>query len=408
MATCRYNLVFLVSSLGHGGAERVLEYLLLNCPVDRFDASVVHVGGSRSSSLRRFQLGKSPGSFARIHCVGFPIDWLPSLRLLPNTPSAVPRILNEVVRLGVQSLLENNWTMSDQFLRLVGQSDLIYLFDNDLVRLIPSENRPVIAGSTHNLSVTAGDDLLPARLRWMYRGYTNRNYQKIHALHFTSEAIHRRSIVHTEDDFVVPIGVDTNLFHPSVRESVGGTVRFLSGGRLEPEKGFLPLLQAWKTTRRSNFELHIFGTGSLRSQVERLTKNDHSVKYHGYLDDIALAELYRQCHVFIFPTIQESFGLVGMEALASGLYLIVSEHQRGIFDEFDLLGYSKYVFPEPASISSEMLSAARSIDLIRRRRWDVHNKVKSTYDWKTISESLFAEFTQLIEKSTRANDLSQN
>jgi glycosyltransferase involved in cell wall biosynthesis len=45
----------------------------------------------------------------------------------------------------------------------------------------------------------------------------------------------------------------------------------------------------------------------------------------GYVSDAALAELYRRCYVFCYPSLGEGFGLPVLEAMASGAAVVTSE-----------------------------------------------------------------------------------
>jgi alpha-1,3-rhamnosyl/mannosyltransferase len=44
----------------------------------------------------------------------------------------------------------------------------------------------------------------------------------------------------------------------------------------------------------------------------------------GHVDDALLADLYRACHVFVYPSLDEGFGLPVLEAMASGCVVVTS------------------------------------------------------------------------------------
>ncbi len=50
------------------------------------------------------------------------------------------------------------------------------------------------------------------------------------------------------------------------------------------------------------------------------------VRWQGFIDQPALPHLYAQADVFAFPTLLDPFGIVLLEAAASGLPLIASPH----------------------------------------------------------------------------------
>src|SRR6202140_5677268 len=57
--------------------------------------------------------------------------------------------------------------------------------------------------------------------------------------------------------------------------------------------------------------------GALQSLGERCTML-------GYVSDAALAELYRRCAVFCYPSLGEGFGLPVLEAMAAGAPVLTS------------------------------------------------------------------------------------
>lgn len=91
------------------------------------------------------------------------------------------------------------------------------------------------------------------------------------------------------------------------------------------------LLQALTIARRggSDLRLHVAGDGELRPQFERLASDlglDGAVRFLGKVDDDTLSSLYRRSKAFVLPspTSQEGFGLVCLEAMASGLPTVCS------------------------------------------------------------------------------------
>jgi alpha-1,3-rhamnosyl/mannosyltransferase len=103
----------------------------------------------------------------------------------------------------------------------------------------------------------------------------------------------------------------------------------LAVGTLEPRKNLPRLVDAYSrlpTALQSQHPLVVVGalgwdTGNtllaLRSLGERCTML-------GYVSDAALAELYRRCAVFCYPSLGEGFGLPVLEAMAAGAPVVIS------------------------------------------------------------------------------------
>jgi len=108
-----------------------------------------------------------------------------------------------------------------------------------------------------------------------------------------------------------PRGVDSELFHP--RPSDLGLPRpvFLSVGRLAVEKN----LEAFLSLDLPGSKV-IVGDGPARASLQQ--KFPQAV-FLGALTGEQLAETYAAADVFVFPSRTDTFGLVMLEALASGV-----------------------------------------------------------------------------------------
>src|ERR1700742_4168309 len=108
-----------------------------------------------------------------------------------------------------------------------------------------------------------------------------------------------------------PRGVDTKLFHP--RQVDLGLPRpvFVCVGRVAVEKN----LEAFLDLDLPGTKL-IVGDGPARASLERKYPQ---AKFLGARQGEALAEAYAAADVFVFPSRTDTFGLVLLEALASGL-----------------------------------------------------------------------------------------
>jgi glycogen(starch) synthase len=101
-------------------------------------------------------------------------------------------------------------------------------------------------------------------------------------------------------------------------------------GRLVYEKGFQLALDALPGVieRVGDVRFLVAGSGTheaeLRAQAERLGLADHGV-FLGWIGDDALHSLYRIADLCVVPSIYEPFGLVALEAMASGCPCIVAD-----------------------------------------------------------------------------------
>src|SRR5580692_4200252 len=136
---------------------------------------------------------------------------------------------------------------------------------------------------------------------------------------------------------VIPNGVDPNELQPSGdlqalrREFAEPHEKLvLLVGRLVYEKGFQLALDALPDVieRVGNVRFLVAGSGTheaeLKAQAQRLGLIEHGT-FLGWIGDDVLHSLYRIADLCVVPSIYEPFGLVALEAMASGCPCIVAD-----------------------------------------------------------------------------------
>jgi phosphatidylinositol alpha-mannosyltransferase len=131
---------------------------------------------------------------------------------------------------------------------------------------------------------------------------------------------------------VIPNGVDLRLFAHAVPVArwQDGRPNILFLGRLEPRKGLLHLLKAFRLVRKagSDCRLLVAGAGPLEREARRyvMTRRLQGVEFLGRVSDQEKVQLFRTADVFVAPaTGRESFGIVLLEAMASGTAIVCSD-----------------------------------------------------------------------------------
>jgi len=108
-------------------------------------------------------------------------------------------------------------------------------------------------------------------------------------------------------------GVDAELYDPALRSDLDGLTRpiFLSVGRVAVEKNFGAFLGLDLPGSKV-----VVGDGPL---LDELRRRHPEARFLGKREGRDLAQLYASADVFVFPSRTDTFGLVLLEALASGL-----------------------------------------------------------------------------------------
>lgn len=139
---------------------------------------------------------------------------------------------------------------------------------------------------------------------------------------------------------VVPFGLNMAEYKKDVaetsllqKEGQAGTVKFLFVGRLVYYKGIDVLLKAFE--RAENAELFIVGSGPLKEELAAEARRMGKERLVHFLSGVSDAELkacYRDCDVFVLPSVasSEAFGLVQMEAMAFSKPVINTQLKMGV------------------------------------------------------------------------------
>jgi glycosyltransferase involved in cell wall biosynthesis len=131
-----------------------------------------------------------------------------------------------------------------------------------------------------------------------------------------------RSSVH-----VIPLGVDTRLFHPRPVSRVPGRIVAVASAD-SPVKGISTLLRAVaKLATERNAELTVVGKPAPGGPTERLIGElalGDRVRFVSGISDTELAEFIATAEIAVVPSLYEGFSLPAVEHMASGTPLIAS------------------------------------------------------------------------------------
>ena len=188
---------------------------------------------------------------------------------------------------------------------------------------------------------------------------------------YTREKLERTYGVTPSKVRVIPGGVDLERFRPSTDKAQirarmdlpQDKVVLFTVRNLVPRMGLENLISAFKIVHNGSREvlLVIGGEGPLEKALKNKVNQcglENSVQFAGYIPDEDLPSYYQMADLFILPTAElEGFGLVTVEALASGLP-VVGTPVGGTKEILTKLG-PDYLFDDstPQSIANGILQA---------------------------------------------------
>lgn len=134
---------------------------------------------------------------------------------------------------------------------------------------------------------------------------------------------------------IIPNGVDVNRFRftNKIEHYDDGVMNILFVGRLEPRKGLTNLLKSIPYIQKQTmqpFRLLVVGSGVLTQYYKsRIPREVYGfVKFIGSVSFEELPKYYKTAHVFCSPaTYGESFGIVLIEAMASGVPIVAGNNE---------------------------------------------------------------------------------
>ena len=131
------------------------------------------------------------------------------------------------------------------------------------------------------------------------------------------------------DCLLIPNGVDLGRFKPVHAGPDDGPLKLLCVGRLIERKGQHHLIESVKrlTDEGIDVMLDFVGTGDAeaanKAQAAKLGLSDR-VRFLGYVPREEIDQHYASAHVFVLPSYNEGMSVALLEAMASGLAVVVT------------------------------------------------------------------------------------
>jgi phosphatidylinositol alpha 1,6-mannosyltransferase len=197
--------------------------------------------------------------------------------------------------------------------------------------------------------------------------------------------------------------VDTRVFSPEFRKRIGGPFRIGYVGRLTPEKSVRMLVrleQALLARGHWNFLTVVIGQGR---EEKWLRDNLQQAEFKGVLRDTDLSRAFADMDVFAFPSESDTFGLVVLEALASGVPAVVAgTGGPKTFVQHGCTGYVAKNFGEFIAFTETLMTRS---DLLFTMRTAARQQAVAT-SWDQTFESMYLEYQKCLGPAPDVNAIS--
>jgi phosphatidylinositol alpha-mannosyltransferase len=234
---------------------------------------------------------------------------------------------------------------------------------------------------------------------WLFRPYLRKWARRLDTRIAVSEAARRLANKYVPGDFdIIPNGVDCSRFSPDnepLEHLCDGAFNVLYVGRLDKRKGVKYLFRALSLVqRRVQRRLRLIVAGDNGPRRHLLPRLPKSVDLHfaGVVGSDLLPRYFASGHLFCSPaTERESFGIVLIEAMASGIP-VVGTSIPGYLTVLENRSNSLVVPPKNSDALADAIVELIGNDTLRARIRKTALEFVTQYSWDRIVTRLQAVY----------------
>lgn len=210
--------------------------------------------------------------------------------------------------------------------------------------------------------------------------------------------------IQAKNILVINNGVDINKFNSPARSYPNrNKFKILSVGSLIERKGHTLVLEVLgELSGKLSVEYMIVGDGQERARLEQSVKEkglSKIVKFHGSKAPNEIPKFMKDSDLFVLPSWDEGFGVVYLEAMASGLPIIASKEQ-GIEDVIRNGENGFLVKPGDSDNLLEICEKVISNRSLYERISKEAIKTASSYTWDKNAQETLKIYNQVLENKT--------
>ena len=210
---------------------------------------------------------------------------------------------------------------------------------------------------------------------------------------------------------VIPNGICDSWFEIEKKEEMNPLLLYV--GRLVPEKGAHVLVEAMNEVlfHFPSARLVLAGQGPMEMHLRNLVFQcglTRAVEFAGHLGDKQLKDLYSRAWIAVFPSSYEPFGIVALEAMASGTPCIVGDSGglREIVD--DGVTGCKSKPDNPADLARILVSLISDEPKRRRLAEDAKKMARRDYSWSDVAKSTVSMYEEVLKGLSKRSLITAN
>lgn len=201
---------------------------------------------------------------------------------------------------------------------------------------------------------------------------------------------------------VIPNGIDYPAIHNPKLDAKPG-VRIVFAGRFVPQKNLSALVSTLAKIKDLDWDCRLIGDGQERQRIEALIREkdmQNKISILGWVKPEEVVDLFHKSDVLFMPSLSEGLPIAGIQAMASGLALVLSdaggnreivrENENGFLrSPHDLEGFA-----------DALRSLINNHDLLYRMRENSLEMAKQ-YDIGLIAERYEQAFMDVLRQKVR-------
>ncbi len=196
---------------------------------------------------------------------------------------------------------------------------------------------------------------------------------------------------------LLPHGIEKDFFAKKEQTNTSDSLSIASIGELVPTKHIDWVIRAVKNYKgNKKITLKIAGKGPMRPELEALARGHDNIQLLGQIDHERIGELLRETDIFALPSVNETFGLVYLEA-AAHQNAVIATKGTGIWGVFE--DQNEMLFCDSSDSFDELLYRLIDDDKLRNELAEnAYFKAFENYQWEKIIERYIELYDGLSKK----------
>jgi glycosyltransferase involved in cell wall biosynthesis len=196
----------------------------------------------------------------------------------------------------------------------------------------------------------------------------------------------------------IPCGIDVDFFsETSIKDK---KFRVIFVGLINLRKGVQYLIEAWNSLNLPQNSTELILVGNVQKDMQRVIsklKILPNIKFLGSCDRATLKKLYYSSALFVLPSVEDGFGMVVGEAMATGLPVICSKNAGASEIIQDAVHGFLIDSRSAQSLSEKILWCYQNPDVCRKMGALGKQRIQD-FSWDKYGEKVFKTYQNILQE----------